>query len=40
MWKIFWPNVESSFLTKPSGDGAGNIGPDYANRLKKKQGRR
>ena len=25
MWKIFWPSGESLFLTKASGDGAGNF---------------
>jgi putative transposase len=38
MWKIFWPNAESLFLTKPSAQWCWKFGPDYARRLKKKQG--
>ena len=35
MWKIFWPNAEALFLTKPSGSGAGNLGPTMPDGLRR-----
>ena len=39
MSRICWPNAALSCRTKLFGNGAGKFGPDYARRLKRRQGR-
>jgi len=38
MWKIFGPNAESLFLTRPSGSGAGNSGLTLSKKKQRRLG--